>query len=429
MRHIAIAVAILGAALSGSRTVTLNAQQAGWSLSGLGGQNISALVIDPLTPTTVYAGVLGGGVFKSTDAGETWNPINSGLTTLLIRALAIDPQTPTTLYAGTSGAGFFKTTDGGANWVLLDDTRMNGNFVFDIAIDPQTPSTIYVGGNGEAVLKSADGGETWVSSGPVSSQAIAIDPVTPTTLYAGTDIVVRKSVDGGASYADTPAQPFSIFDITIDPTTPSTVYVSARPWRTTDTGGVLKSTDGGASFTPVTVGVAEMARAVAIDAASPSTLYAALLPTGAPEAGAFRSTDGGASWTSINSGLESVGVRSFAIDSVATGQVYAATTGGVFVMSTTMPRAGLVVRTSGPRGGSVTSNPPGINCGIDCFESYATGSAITLTATSGPRARFSRWEGCDSESGPTCTVTMDADRIVRAHFVGGGGETAKSKVR
>lgn len=416
LRRTAIALAILGAAVT--RPLALDARQVAWSPSGLAGQEITALVIDPLTPTTVYAGVLGGGVFKSTDAGGEWIAINNGLTTTQIRALAIDPQTPATLYAGSGGAGLFRTLDGGDNWTLVDNVRMNTNFIFDIAVDPSTPSTLYVGGNGESLLKSVDGGTTWFGSGPVSSQVIAIDPLNPTTLYAGTDIAVYKSVDGGASWAATPVQPFSIFDITIDPQTSSTVYVSARPYRSTDTGGVLKSTDGGASWTAVTAGLAQMARAVAIDPISTSTLYAALVPSGAAEASAFRSTDGGGSWTAINDGLEAVGLRSFAIDSAVTHQIYAATTGGVFVASSDPPRATLVVRKRGAGAGRITSRPSGIDCESDCSEPFMQDTVVTLTATPAARSRFLGWTGCDSASGTSCVVTLGADRSVSAAFVG-----------
>src|SRR2546425_10038928 len=79
------------------------------------GVMISALAIDPLTPTTLYASTNGGGLFKSTDGGANWSA--TGLTNIYVSALAIDPVTPTTLYAGTSyGPGVFKSTDGGASW-------------------------------------------------------------------------------------------------------------------------------------------------------------------------------------------------------------------------------------------------------------------------------------------------------------------------
>jgi photosystem II stability/assembly factor-like uncharacterized protein len=75
--------------------------------TGLTASRVQALAIDPLTPTTLYAGTQDGGVFKSTDGGEAWSGINTGLTATDVRALAIDPLTPTTLYAGTQDGGVF----------------------------------------------------------------------------------------------------------------------------------------------------------------------------------------------------------------------------------------------------------------------------------------------------------------------------------
>src|SRR5207245_8778072 len=85
-----------------------------WSRTSLTTVNvISALAIDPQTPTTLYAGAWGDGVLKSTDGGANWSAVNTGLTNLSVVSLAIDPRTPTTLYAGTAGPGAFKSTDGG----------------------------------------------------------------------------------------------------------------------------------------------------------------------------------------------------------------------------------------------------------------------------------------------------------------------------
>jgi hypothetical protein len=65
--------------------------------------------------------------------------------------------------------------------------------------------------------------------------------------------------------------------------------------------------------------------------------------------------------------------------------------------------------------GSVTSNPPGIDCGADCAETYTSGTVVTLTA--GPSLLFGGWSGCDSVSGTTCTVTVTSTRSVTAGFV------------
>src|SRR5215470_5483588 len=88
---------------------------------------VSTLVIDPQTPSTIYAVTLDGKVLKSTDEGTNWTPVNSGLPAdaggrYVITSLAIDPQNPTTIYAGIyggnalRGGGVFKTTDGGESW-------------------------------------------------------------------------------------------------------------------------------------------------------------------------------------------------------------------------------------------------------------------------------------------------------------------------
>jgi hypothetical protein len=136
-----------------------------WTSNGPEGGDIRALAIDPVTPTTLYAGTFGG-VFKSTDGGGSWQAMNIGLVDSFgfvpfVYALVIDPVTPTTLYAGTSG-GVFKSTDGGGSWNPMNTDLIDPFFGF-------IPSV----------------------------SALAIDPVIPTTLYAGTGVGVFKSTDGG----------------------------------------------------------------------------------------------------------------------------------------------------------------------------------------------------------------------------------------
>jgi len=82
-----------------------------WTSSGPGGGTILVLAIDPVTPTTLYAGTERNGVFKSTDGARSWSAANAGLPTSTSGIiLALDPGTPTTLYAGTDGSGVFAIT-------------------------------------------------------------------------------------------------------------------------------------------------------------------------------------------------------------------------------------------------------------------------------------------------------------------------------
>jgi len=129
--------------------------QGGWTAIGPNGGPVTALAINPVTPSTLYAGT-DGGVFKSTDGGTSWRAVN---TNSYVYALAINPKIPSTLYAGSDGAGVFESTDGGASWTAV----LPGTSVFALAIDPMTPSTLYAGTFGGGVSKSTDGGATWTA--------------------------------------------------------------------------------------------------------------------------------------------------------------------------------------------------------------------------------------------------------------------------
>src|SRR3989442_1002233 len=154
--------------------VNLHRAEAGvnaWTTNGPHSETINALAIDPQTPTTLYAGTSGHGVFKSADGGGNWSAVNTGLTTpygaIWVNALAIDAQTPTTLYAASSGGGVLKSIDGGGNWSAVNTGLDTTGCCIALAIDPQTPTTLYASSSGGGVFKSTDGGGNWsaVSTG------------------------------------------------------------------------------------------------------------------------------------------------------------------------------------------------------------------------------------------------------------------------
>jgi len=76
----------------------------------------------------------------------------------------------------------------------------------------------------------------------------------------------------------------------------------------------------------------------------------------------------------------------------------------------------VTVSRAGSGTGTVTSNPAGISCGTDCSEPYVSGSSVTLTAVASAGSILTGWSGCDTTSGPTCTVTVNAARAVTATF-------------
>jgi photosystem II stability/assembly factor-like uncharacterized protein len=97
------------------------------------------------------------GVFKSSDAGQVWNPVNGGLTSVAVSSLWTDPAAPGSLYALTAD-GVFRTTDGARNWNPA--VRELTQAIFSLASG--SGSVLYAGGQG-AVWRSADGGKTWKS--------------------------------------------------------------------------------------------------------------------------------------------------------------------------------------------------------------------------------------------------------------------------
>ncbi|MDA8021208.1 MAG: hypothetical protein MPN21_27545, partial [Thermoanaerobaculia bacterium] len=157
-----------------------------WTASGPEGGSITALVIDPVTPSTVYAGT-DGGVFKSVDSGANWSVSNDGLTDSFISSLAIDPSSPSTLYAGTIFDGVFKSTNAGSSW--FPTPRDGIGTVLALAVDPHSPTTVYSATTG-GVFKTINGGENWsaINSGLTQTfiTALAIDPRDTSTVFAGT---------------------------------------------------------------------------------------------------------------------------------------------------------------------------------------------------------------------------------------------------
>jgi len=296
-----------------------------WSSNGPGGASILTLATDPQSPSTVYAGSNGPGVFVSSNGGGSWVPINTGLTNTLIRALGVDPQVPATLYAGTNGGGIFKSVNAGATWAPANAGLAN-TLINALALDPRTPGTLYAGTSGGGVFKSPDAGATWglANTGLTNTliNALAVDPQIASTLYAGTSgSGVFKSLNAGATWAPSNAGLANalVSAVAVDPQTPSTLYAG------TTGGGVFKSVDGALTWAPMNAGLTNtLVVTLAIDPQNPTTLYA-----GTTGGGVFASADGALTWTPFNAGLTNTVVNAVRINPFSTC-LHAGTTSGVF---------------------------------------------------------------------------------------------------
>ncbi len=282
-------------------------------------------------PNTFYFGSVGGGVWKSTNIGRTWTPIFDGNNVASIGAIGVAPSNPDVLYVGTGeadmrdsiafGDGMYKSTDAGKTWqhIGLESTRQIGRVV----VHPRDPDIVFVAALGHVygphpdrgVYRSRDGGKTWqkvlFKGDGIGAIDLAFDPANPQTVFAAMWAVRRppwfvyapangpgsglfKSVDGGTTWAPVtnglPADGLGRMGIAVAPSNPKRIYVIADA----KDGGLFRSDDGGATFTKVSGDPRLWGRGwyftkIAVDPKNPEIVYV-------PNTGVYKSTDGGRTW-------------------------------------------------------------------------------------------------------------------------------------
>ena len=285
--------------------------------AGLLHPHVQALVADAANPANLYAGTLRG-VFLSGNAAASWIPSTVNVGLAAAKAFAIDPATPSTIYAGTSG-GVFKSTNGGVTWVAAS-TGLTSSDVSALAIPSAAPTNIYAGTRG-GVFKSTNGALSWarMNSGLANQivNALAIHPSANQIVYAATEGGVFKSTNAGTSWraANTGLANKRVKALVIDPNQPLTLYAGTAK-------GLFKSLNGATNWNSSSGTVSNFfVNSMVIDPQTPSTLYAAATN------GVFKSADAGLNWTTNNSGLTATNIAVLAIDPVSPTTLYAGARG------------------------------------------------------------------------------------------------------
>jgi photosystem II stability/assembly factor-like uncharacterized protein len=242
----------------------------------------------PGDPLTWYFGGTGGGVFKSTDGGNSWSSVSDGYFGGSIGAVAVAPSDPNVIWVGggektvrgnvSHGYGVFRSTDAGRTWESkgLLDSRHIGR----IRVHPQDPDVAYVSAMGHlfgpnrqrGLYRTTDGGESWVQILFVDENTgcvdLAMDPTNPRILYAsfwrvrrtpyslesgGEGSSMHKSVDGGDTWTEItrneglPQGIIGINCITVSPKNPDRLWAIVEA----EDGGVFRSEDAGETWARV----------------------------------------------------------------------------------------------------------------------------------------------------------------------------------
>jgi photosystem II stability/assembly factor-like uncharacterized protein len=266
----------------------------------------------PGDPTTYYAGMPEGGVWKTTNGGLTWKPIFDDVHVASIGGVAVAPSDPNIVYVGTgnqsgwsftTGKGVYKSTNGGKTWTNIG--LASSQYIGGVVVDPRNANTVFVAAIGpragaanageRGVYRSTDGGRAWTrvlpADGSAGASDVYIDYFDPQIVYA--------LLTAGAALPTAPALP--------QPTTgPGT--------------GAYRSTDGGVTWQPVGArGLPDGARISAMAVSSGThgrRLYAVASAGGGRGAGSgralYRSDDSGETWTFGTRQLASAGGKMYA---------------------------------------------------------------------------------------------------------------------
>ncbi|MGE3577885.1 MAG: WD40/YVTN/BNR-like repeat-containing protein, partial [Vicinamibacterales bacterium] len=295
-----------------------------WSAIWRGDNLARYVLVHPSRPEVIYVstglfdreaansqpdiGAAGGvGVVKSTDGGATWTPMTAGMSNLYVGTLVMHPQNPDVLLAGTGnnayreGGGLYRSDDGGESW-----QHLAGQQITSVEFAAADPGTAYAAGNGEFFV-STDGGITWQallnrhgsSWGPdrlITGFPIDLhsDPRDTGRLfvnnYGGGNLLTG---DGGRSWglASTGYTGAMVSDVAVSRQNPAVVYVNSRS-------GPFKSTDGGATWTPMNPIEIEPISEGARIAVDPENDAHVLMSSG-HQGLTYESTDGGVRWRQV----------------------------------------------------------------------------------------------------------------------------------
>jgi photosystem II stability/assembly factor-like uncharacterized protein len=246
---------------------------------------ISDIAVDPDRTSTWYVAVASGGVWKTVNAGNTWQSIFDDQTSYSIGCVTLDPNDSRVVWVGTGennsqrsvsyGDGVYKSIDGGKTWAHMG--LRESEHIGRIVVDPRDSDVVYVAAQGplwraggdRGLYKTMDGGKTWQKVLEIDEHTgvneVWMDPRDPDVLLASTyqrrrhtwtlinggpGSGIHRSTDGGATWtkitSGLPSEEMGKIGLAISPTDPDVAYAIIE--SIDDAGGVFRSTDGGLNW-------------------------------------------------------------------------------------------------------------------------------------------------------------------------------------
>jgi PKD repeat protein len=234
-----------------------------WTWLGPGniGGRVRSILIHPTQTNIMWCGGVDGGVWKTTNSGAAWFPLNDFMGNLAIACMALDPANTNVLYAGTGegtynadairGAGIFKSFDGGSNWVQLASTANSSfQYVSRLMFDPTNSQTM-LAATRSGIWRSSNGGTNWTQQLATETLCVAFNPLDSSQAIAsGYNGNTFYSTNGGSNWtAATGIPAVSGFpngrvELAYSASNPLIVYASVD----TNGGSVYCSTDAGHGY-------------------------------------------------------------------------------------------------------------------------------------------------------------------------------------